>query len=303
MSNLREKAREIKAAGVAERGNFQPHGAPLKAYKYWASETKPSRVPKRENFCHFWRVVAIWAPIMFLKNTLLDFADTVVGKVVISALLLSLLTIGGVMSRSVLVFILTVIGVALVIYGILVGGVMSMDEEWTNKKEKILITTSFYVLLPISGPVFGSFWLAKKIKASWNAKVERIAQYVVVSLMALILIGFITLLVVFNGFIALLILLGVLAAASVFVLALFFIVSYISDYISGRRALKREAAYDAEEKYYEEFGYYPSEAKIEPREPGIFSKFFTGIGDFIVFVAQIVRVKKWKICPIVDITE
>src|SRR4051812_11756485 len=81
MSNLRTRASEIKAAGEAERGNFEPTGAPKRLYQYWLSHSTTSRADKvrtglqRENFCHFWRVVAIWAPLMFLRRGVVKAAE------------------------------------------------------------------------------------------------------------------------------------------------------------------------------------------------------------------------------------
>ena len=74
MSNFRTKARDIKQAAEAERGNFQPTGAPLRLYNYWLERTNSKRGiavrlgVSRENFCHFWRVVAIWAPFMWFRQ-------------------------------------------------------------------------------------------------------------------------------------------------------------------------------------------------------------------------------------------
>jgi len=68
----------------------------------------------------------------------------------------------------------------------------------------------------------------------------------------------------------------------------------IASYIEGREEQKlRERI----ERKYEE----PA-VVAEPREPGALSKFFKGAGEFIVMVAQFVRVKKWKTCPLIDVT-
>lgn len=39
----------------------------------------------------------------------------------------------------------------------------------------------------------------------------------------------------------------------------------------------------------------------EPREPGKVALFFKGFGEFVVMVAQFVRVKKWKTCPLIEV--
>ncbi len=37
-------------------------------YVYWLKVTN-SRIPRQENFCHFWRVILIWAPLEWLYMT------------------------------------------------------------------------------------------------------------------------------------------------------------------------------------------------------------------------------------------
>jgi hypothetical protein len=39
------------------------------------------------------------------------------------------------------------------------------------------------------------------------------------------------------------------------------------------------------------------------RAPGRIAKFFKGAGDFCHLIFQVVRVKKWKICPFVEIPD
>src|SRR6478609_6954006 len=74
--SLRDKAREIKAEGESERGNFTPHGVPLRMYNYWLNSTDGKKALairvgiRKENFCHFWRVVAIWAPLLWIGRVL-----------------------------------------------------------------------------------------------------------------------------------------------------------------------------------------------------------------------------------------
>lgn len=75
-------------------------------------------------------------------------------------------------------------------------------------------------------------------------------------------------------------------------------ISFIADYVSGKRKVAEKQAEIAAVEFYEEHGYFPHEA---PREPGRLEMFFRGIGDFIVFIGQIVRVNKWKICPLVEV--
>jgi len=60
MSRLAELARKVRSRGEATRGISEPHGAPLRVYLRWCKETGHS--PRQENFCHYWRVVIVFAP-------------------------------------------------------------------------------------------------------------------------------------------------------------------------------------------------------------------------------------------------
>lgn len=73
MSNLVAKRRSVMASGEARRRNWNPdpESAHYKLYMWWAYEKRYSTV--KENFCHYWRVVFIWAPLLaigrFFTNT------------------------------------------------------------------------------------------------------------------------------------------------------------------------------------------------------------------------------------------
>jgi hypothetical protein len=75
-----------------------------------------------------------------------------------------------------------------------------------------------------------------------------------------------------------------------------FILVTAATYFDGKEAQRKEA-----------FNALPLEERIAIKEaqdnvpPGRITKFFTGVRDVVVFMVQVVRVNKWKICPIVDI--
>lgn len=79
---VRDKAEEIRQRGEAKRGNFspEPNSGPVKAYKYFYANSGTDE-PDRENFCHFWRVVVIWAPLLWVTlHTIVPVADGPVGR-------------------------------------------------------------------------------------------------------------------------------------------------------------------------------------------------------------------------------
>jgi hypothetical protein len=65
---------------------------------------------------------------------------------------------------------------------------------------------------------------------------------------------------------------------------------------------KRRAQYEAlVDDYLEGKTDVPPWVAMHEKKPSRVKRFFRGVGDFLVLLAQIVRVKKWKICPLVEI--
>ena len=271
MSNIREKAREIKAAGEAERGNFTPTGVPKRMYNYWldnSNSRKAGRIQRgmeRENFCHFWRVVAIWAPLMFLGRGIVKVVEHPVtlplfGTLFVITALTLLIWSGAWLG------LLFAIGLGLAIFiaaaAIVLGVIYVKDNWWTR----------------------GATRFTKKVFAF--VSLTALAAFVVFGLtMATLEIG-----LVFWVY---------LVSAAAILAGAVFALEKLSTYISGRRALaraEREAAY---ERYLSGEGPNPNER--EPREPGRIDKFFSGLGDFLILIFQVVRVNKWKICPMVEV--
>jgi hypothetical protein len=302
MTNFRDKAREVKAAGEAERGNFEPNGVPLKAYKYWARNTKSYRVPVRENFCHFWRVVAIWAPLMFLRKKSVDFVESKTGMVIIGLAVIAAIVFGGVASVDFRILLAVLLGVIFTVTGGVAGICFAAGEE-LDDDERIFFKVAFVLGLPAALIAFGITKMALNWNKDWNEPLAdfflKVAPFVLggVGIFALIAFGLTA------GWLWLLFGIGLALAFVALIVVMIIGVSALSDFLSGRRALARDKALEADEAYYAEHGEFPWQKTKTKREPGKVAKFFSGLADLIIFVSQIVRVKKWKICPIVTISE
>ena len=272
MSNFRSKAREIKAAGEAERGNFEPTGAPLRLYNYWLSETRSERGRKirdgyrKENFCHFWRVVAIWAPLMFLRRKGEDFVTSKVG---VALLILTAL--------------------------VSVATVVTTVGDWTDFLIGVGGAVAFVAVL--MGIIIGSHWLIENH--------PKVATGGAIAFLAIAVLAFFTALIIDFGAVPVLAWTAGIAGG---IAALVFILVKVGEWISGLRAIAREKARAAEDeawtRFYDGEGPDPSarpEPKPDPAWLVAVSNFFRGIGDFLILVGQIVRVKKWKICPMVEV--
>lgn len=71
MSKARLLADQTWEKGAAERRDWNPeaNSAHYRVYKWWMKRS--GKRPTRENFCHYWRVVLIWAPLHWLVKPLL----------------------------------------------------------------------------------------------------------------------------------------------------------------------------------------------------------------------------------------
>jgi MFS family permease len=264
MMNLREKAREIKAEGETTRGDYTPSGTPKKMYDYWLRHTK-NPPEGRENFCHYGRVVLFWAPLMFVRNKVSDFVDSPAG------------------------FVTTVAVAVLAVLALVFGPLVLIPNAW-----------EFYVIFGAAalmvGALFGVVYLIKT-KASDGVKkaLGTIALAIGGLVVAALVVGLIGLLFYENGWAAFLIIGGVILSA----IALVGLAAGAAALVEASKAKKRAERNKALEAYYDGKGPDP-DAKVV-REPGIVKKFLSGLGDLIVLTAQFIRVKKWKICPLVDI--
>lgn len=271
MSDFRTKAREIKAAGEAERGNFAPSGVPLRIYNYWLTNSLSTHArevregSRKENFCHFWRVVVIWALALRVGLGIIKFVESKAGMYFTIGLAIAGVIVA-LYSMEIIVPVLIVAG-SIVAFAVLAAGV-------------------YYAIR--------RFW-----NSDWNDRAAAVAGWAGGFVCAAGILFVLTVLVIEEGWIALVILAGILVGSIAVGIGGF----VLSDYISGKRALAREKQMRAEEEAWNNYlatgG--PMPGRVAPRQPGMVSKFFSGLADFLILAAQIVRVKKWKICPTVSI--
>jgi len=298
--SFKDKANEVLEHGKAERGNYSPQqdSVPLRMYNYWA-QNRPKHVPPRENFCHYWRVVAIWAPLWFLLNKTTDFAETRTGKVVIVSSLLLILAVGLSLGGS---FAWGVAGwIALGLYsalGVIVGGVQENEMAIDNGDP---LEGRFFWLFTLPAVVgFAVCRAVRKFTASdARKKAVELALKVVVATIGIAAAGFLVfqlaLLIIANPLNAL-IGLGIVVGVAVLLTGVTIGLSALSSALK----MKHEKAREARTVWVDE-DYFGDTIKVPVVQPSRVAKFFMAIGDFLNLAFQVVRVKKWKICPIVEI--
>jgi hypothetical protein len=240
--SIKDKSEKVLDEGMAKRATFQPpvDSAPLRAYQYWLKSS--GREPFRENFCHFWRVVVIWAPLHFIGNT---------------------------------------------------------------------VVIPFFTSRPMRALGRGIAWVFTKPTKAWKSldydtqkKVEKtVAKALIGVLIALLLTLLVAMAVsvgIFNFLLGLTILVGIGATIVAFVA--------LAEHLTRNSRAKREAERQRILGLpYDEWRVAMGLEK-KPREPkwydGPVAKvkaFFSAIGDYLVLFGNVVRVNKWKICPLVEI--
>lgn len=302
MSNLRDKAKAVYAEGVDQRGEFTPTGVPLKVYKYWAERAK--KPPVRENFCHFWRVVAIWAPLMWVRKTASAAADKTAVQATAALIALAGVVAACILSADVLETLLTAAGilvvVVLAIIGLFSGISVAMPEDERERADMppIEFAKWGFFVLPVSIP---AFIVTKFVRNQWvkDHGVEISLGAIVTAILATIT----TLSFTETYWVAIIAAIVVVSAYPVG-WALTKIVSFVADWLAGKRKIaemKASAYRNGEITYEEAFGHPKREAKELSKFEKKVIAFFKGIGDFVILVAQVIRVNKWKICPTVEV--
>jgi hypothetical protein len=306
--SLRDKAREVKEAGVAERGNFAPHGVPKRIYQWWLakSDSKKARAirygDRKENFCHFWRVVLFWAPLRFVGYTVNKYAvNSYVGYAlailcVLVALVLAILNpLVALATVGILVFIaLQSLGV---MAGVSAGLTQSHRNEYDLLDDRRYIALFFILGFALALPAY----LITRFIRFYKERLTDYNKQIGLSVLGLVLVASTLILGTAVSWHFVLVAAAIVVAAGFVCVIGYFLVGHIADFIQGRRVLAQKRVEDALAVYLAENGHLPT------REPSALEvrlgKILSGIGDFIVLVAQVIRVNKWKFCPTVEIND
>lgn len=302
--NLRNKANEIKARGEAVRGDYSSKGAPKRLYDYWldnSPSTKAARISagmQRENFCHYWRVVFLWSWMLFLGLKFVDFADTHFGKVVLAALAFFAINALVTLPAGPVVGLAILYGFVFGVAGCFAGGLtgrQTREDTATeySSKETLALRAGFVLGFYTAIPVFFLTFLGLHYPKAVEKTIYVVGALVGVSLFIMLLIAAI---IDFGLLGALLGLFTVVGSVALIVGAGIGL-GYLVESHQAKAQEKREAFV---EKYVDEHGTYPPNEAFA-KKPGPVKRFFSGVGDFIVLVAQVVRVNKWKICPLVEL--
>lgn len=167
----------------------------------------------------------------------------------------------------------------------------------------ITVVGGFFKSRPLRAFGRGAYNVAGPLRRVSNKTWENVfmwASLTILAVVALFLVGMLVYAFVTNTGNALVVL-GVVVGIVLGAIGLIFGLSWIVDKVQKKNDLRMEAREEAwlngEISAAEYFGRKPAKA------PGPIKRFFSGVADFLVLLVQIVRVKKWKICPFVEIPD
>jgi hypothetical protein len=154
LSLIREKRQALIRKGEQERKIRPAEGKPRELYEYWRAHTK--RHVGRVNFCHYWRVVVIWAPLMKVRMFVKQLFRHPVAWVA-----LSLLVVTGIATLIIqypngigfilLIILATLASIAGIMAGVFIGTTLHGGEvnlRVSSRPEQVVVLLIAAVCLP-----------------------------------------------------------------------------------------------------------------------------------------------------------
>lgn len=283
--SIADKTRDTIERGKENRGDFTPKAGsvPVRMYNYWLRQSKTPGAAlirtgaRKENFCHYWRVVAIWAPLRALLNA----GDAFLNSRFAGAAIIA-------------------VGVALLAYGAL-----TINGFWSG----LLIALGIIlgISAAIAAIVGSAILVCEKIPEKFPNFARRVENVFKspktwLGLGGLVVAGIIVLTSGTNpvSYLVWGLIIGSLTLAGLAIVKLI-------DYENGKAA-KRQEEWDAltwedQDKIIDYLDYINNVKKEPSRIQVAIVNFFGHIYDFLELGVQVVRVNKWKICPLVEIPQ
>jgi MFS family permease len=294
--SLKTRTQEVLEAGKAKRGDWQPEKGSWseRRYQYYHKRTGKGR--ENENFCRFWRVATIWATKERWAERAENVSDKTYGiiAVLVYALIISLFAQSSAWLVSVII-----VAVPLAVAGIISTVELlrkrSRWEEPLTDKQRKLAWVFAALAFPVSLPIAGLTWVIRRWPSEWNETVVNVILGIF-SLGVLALFVFFIIDTFHDWTWAAVITIAIVAVIVTAVVAAF---AFAAVLISGFREKKKEARQNEYERRLDAGEPVEYTAIVHPFSAWL-GRLFTNIGDIIIFVAQVVRVKKWKVCPLVQ---
>ncbi len=309
MSKFKDKNEQILEKGRRDRAlrTPDPNSLPARWYNAYVKENPSARnVP--ENFCHYYRIVLFWFPLSVVLDKIFF---TVVGRLLAlsayAALAAWLLTGGGTDDTTPVVIGACMIGLPYFGLGVLanVDHYDRINPEYDNgylfsdEKRKLVRIVVFPVTL-ISMAIFK----LSTEKKDASLKFMRGVGYVAVAALSAVILWMLGLLIyeVFTQYSWWTVVKNILVYGGVSILFL----GSLFLFLIGMGFLKEriEAKLDAAKRKRPMITINdPDFGELEVRAPSKLKKFLMGAGDLGLVIINVIRTRKWKICPIMDVQE
>lgn len=310
MSHLRQRARVIKDEGAIQRRNWNPSpdSAHYKFYRYWQRSRR--KYVARENFCHYWRVVLIWAPLLWLCKAL-----AVVTVAALAVLLGFIIYKSGFQALDVILAIAGVLAAyAYLIWTLIVGQIpfqwafpeVVKPDKWLTDKPKIVKVTAYASAAPLMVVILLILFIGRLgyyvfvVPQLRHRAYERFFTWLVTThlgedkparwIRPWLGVPLIFVLVTAPF--------GTGRHIDLWVVIVLASVGALIGVVIGLAALiafRRTAAEHLTEPFR------VKRKTVSKRQP--LKAFFRGVGDFLVLIWSVILTRKWKICPKVDIPE
>jgi hypothetical protein len=156
MSQLRQRAIRAKEQGNLERRNWNPSpdSAHYKVYRWWQRQS--DKWTAQENFCHYWRVIFIWAPLRWLVKPML----WLLGVTIVAMAVLGIAKYGETALQGLLMGVALLASAAYLYLGFKVAGQLLYklnDSEfrdygwpWLDRKNHTIFGLMMVAFLPVS---------------------------------------------------------------------------------------------------------------------------------------------------------
>jgi len=191
------------------------------------------------------------------------------------------------------------------------AGAGAGDDGLETRNEKLVGYTLFVAGLPVGLLAFGVARLVKGWNRDWNDVAGKVIVSVFVLALAAVVVWAAVLFTLEYGLLFWGIIGGCLLGGALIVLGLKLLVTFVEGRRKQRREEDKKVWLDDEEPTYVSVA-PPKKSRTPSRFERALLRFLDAFGglivtvasaiaDFLIFVFQVARVKKWKICPMVEI--
>lgn len=284
--DFKSQAKQVKRDAAIARHNWDPDPSSwhFRMYKWW--QRKSAHYNSRDNFCHYWRVVLIWAPLVWLAPII-----CVVGCLAAIALLIAVFFLAPEGRGSLLIL----AGIVYVVIGCMIGGESVKKFSLTGKPnvQRGLVELFFLPVVIVVFALFGLIWPLRNLFVGLHTRYDFYNRarrwFFGASLRSSGLLNWVRPVNVLA--VALIALFGVYEPRSLLVITgvILLCASIVSLlYLADRTVEKRRET---------------AKSSSVTTKPSNVRRVFYGMTGIFALIWSAILAAKWKICPIIKLPE